>query len=122
MKNTMTYKGYNGSVEFDQSEPVFFGKVLFIRALISYEGDTATELLQSFHDAVDDYLEMCNQENIQPEKPFKGTFNVRVGEAIHEQAVVIATERNISLNELVKTALTNEIASESSQPSATEKS
>jgi predicted HicB family RNase H-like nuclease len=110
MKNVMKYKDYYGSVELDQDEPVIFGKVLFIRALISYEGESAKKLLQSFHDAVDDYLKMCKQDNIEPEKPFKGSFNVRVGEKIHEKAAVVANERNISLNELVKTALNHELS------------
>ena len=109
MKNVMKYKGYYGSVEFDEDEPTFYGKLLYIRSLVSYEGQTATELLQAFHEAVDDYLDTCQRESVSPEKPFKGSFNVRVGEAIHEKAVVIATQRNISLNELVKTALNHEL-------------
>tara|TARA_B110000879_G_C10744575_1_gene345484 strand:+ start:178 stop:513 length:336 start_codon:yes stop_codon:yes gene_type:complete len=109
MKNAMNYKGYYGSVEFDEDELVFFGKVLSIRSLISYEGETAKELLQSFHDSVDDYLLTCEQESVLPEKPFKGSFNIRVGEEIHEKAFIVAAERKISLNELVKTALSHEI-------------
>ena len=35
------------------------GKVLGIRALISYEGTTAKELVEDFHGAVDDYLALC---------------------------------------------------------------
>lgn len=30
-----------------------------IRSLISYEGENAKELLNDFHNAVDDYLENC---------------------------------------------------------------
>ena len=44
MSNTMEYKGYLGSVEFSEADGVFFGKVLGIRALLSYEGTTAKEL------------------------------------------------------------------------------
>lgn len=56
MKNTMEYKGYTGSVEYSDEDGVFFGKVQFIRTLISYEGSNAKELRQDFHDGVDDYL------------------------------------------------------------------
>ena len=38
MKNTMEYKGYVGSVEFSEADGLFFGKVMGIRALVSYEG------------------------------------------------------------------------------------
>ena len=41
MRNTMEYKDYVGSVEFSEKDGVFFGKVMGIRALISYEGTTS---------------------------------------------------------------------------------
>lgn len=105
MKNIMRYKDYYGSVNFDEEGVIFYGKLLFIRALVSYEGETAKEIQQAFHDAVDDYLETCEQEGITPEKPFKGSFNVRVGEELHEQAMIAATEKEISLNDFVKNAI-----------------
>lgn len=45
MNNTMEYKGYVGSVEFSEEDGLFYGKVMGIRALISYEGSTAAELV-----------------------------------------------------------------------------
>lgn len=57
MNNTMEYKGYVGSVEFSEEDALFFGKVLGVWALISYEGENARDLVEDFHSAVDDYLE-----------------------------------------------------------------
>ena len=37
MSNVMNYKGYTGSVEFSEEDHIFYGKVLGIRSLISYE-------------------------------------------------------------------------------------
>ena len=56
------YKGYIGSVEFSQEDELFYGKVQGIRALISYEGSSATELINDFHGAIDDYLDLCDAE------------------------------------------------------------
>ena len=44
MKNTMEYKGYVGSVEFSEEDGIFFGKVMGIRSLISYEGTDARKI------------------------------------------------------------------------------
>lgn len=55
----MQYKGYISSVEFSEEDEVFYGKVLGIRNLISFEGTTAKELIADFHGAVDDYLATC---------------------------------------------------------------
>ena len=52
----MEYKGYIGSVEFSEGDGIFFGKVMGIRSLISYEGTDAKSLVEDFHGAVDDYL------------------------------------------------------------------
>ena len=67
MNNTIQYKGYVGSVEFSEEDGIFFGKVMGIRSLISYEGESAKELLNDFHDAVDTYLEHCKEEGKKPE-------------------------------------------------------
>lgn len=108
MKNTMEYKGYTGSVEYSDEDGVFFGKVQFIRTLISYEGSNAKELRQDFHDGVDDYLAMCEEQEITPEQPFKGSFNVRVGRDLHRQLALEATRRGVSLNSLIVATLEKE--------------
>ena len=112
MSNTMEYKSYVGSVEFSESDGVFFGKVMGIRAMISYEGTTAKELVEDFHGAVDDYLELCEEEGKEPERAYKGSFNVRVSPELHKQAVIYASSRQMSLNSLVESALRNSLASQ----------
>ena len=64
---TMKYKGYTGSIEFSAEDNVFYGKVLGIRALVSYEGQNEAELTQDFQGAVDDYLSLCSKRGIIPE-------------------------------------------------------
>ncbi len=110
MNNTMQYKGYVGSVEFSEADGLFFGKVLGIRALISYEGANAAELVADFHDAVDDYLSLCEAENSEPEKAYKGSFNIRVSPELHKQAAICAMAQQVSLNTLVEDALREYVA------------
>ena len=105
MNNTMEYKGYLGSVEFSEEDALFYGKVLGIRALISYEGTNAAELVADFHGAVDDYLELCVQSGTEPEKAYKGSFNVRISPELHKQAVIAAMSHNMSLNSFVETSI-----------------
>ena len=105
MNNTMEYKGYIGSVVFSEEDALFYGKVLGIRALISYEGTNAAELVADFHGAVDDYLELCAQSGTEPEKAYKGSFNVRISPELHKQAVIAAMSHNMSLNSFVETSI-----------------
>ena len=102
MNNTMEYKGYIGSVEFSQEDSIFYGKVQGIRALISYEGENAHDLVADFHGAVDDYLAICEAEHIEPEKAYKGSFNVSISPELHKRAAIAASALQISLNSFVE--------------------
>ena len=110
MNNTMEYKGYVGSVEFSEADGVFYGKVQGIRSLISYEGETARELIQDFHEAVDDYLVLCEEEGSKPEIAYKGSFNVRFGPELHRDAAIYAMTHNQSLNSFVEAAVREKLA------------
>ncbi len=110
MSNIMEYKNYIGSVEFSENDGLFFGKVMGIRAMISYEGTTAKELVEDFHGAVDDYLELCEAEGKEPERAYKGSFNVRISPELHRQAVIYASSKQMSLNSLVESALRNSLS------------
>ncbi|MGI6182391.1 MAG: type II toxin-antitoxin system HicB family antitoxin [Agathobaculum sp.] len=105
MNNTITYKGYIGTIEFSEEDCIFFGKVLGLHSLISYEGATAKELLDDFHGAIDDYLQACADNGIEPEKAFKGSFNVRVSPDLHKQLAQYAAENQVTLNRIVESAL-----------------
>ena len=110
MNNTMEYKGYVGSVEFSEQDGTLFGKVMGIRALISYEGETGKELLADFHGAVDEYLALCREQGIEPERAYKGSFNVRISPELHKKIAVCAASQHISLNSFVENALRASVA------------
>jgi predicted HicB family RNase H-like nuclease len=105
MKDLMEYKGYYGSAHYDDDDRIFNGKVEYIRSLVSYEAGSAKQLRKAFEEAVDDYLEMCENTGTAPEKPFKGSFNVRIGPELHRKAALKALQKGVSLNNLVTEAL-----------------
>lgn len=105
MNNTIQYKGYIGSVEFSEEDGLFYGKVMGIRSLISYEGENAKELLEDFHGAVDDYLELCETKGIEPEVAYKGSFNVRISPELHKRLVIYTTAHQMSLNSYIEETL-----------------
>ena len=106
----LTHRGYFGSIEASPEDNCLFGKLLFIRALVSYEGETVAELAAAFRGSVDDYLAECGAQGQAPEVPCKGSFNVRVGHDLHMAASVAAIRQNITLNDLTRRALTEYIA------------
>ena len=105
MKDMMAYGDFTGSVHYSDEDRLFYGRVEFIRSLISYEGTDVDSLRQAFEESVDDYLAQCEQEGKTPEQPFKGTFNIRTGSDLHRRAVMQAKEQGLNLNRLVTEAL-----------------
>lgn len=105
MKNFMHYKNYYGSVQFDENDLIFHGKIEFIRASVSYEATDAKGLKKAFRDAVDDYLELCESQKIKPELPFKGSLNVRLGADLHRKVAIAAATIHVSINKFISDAL-----------------
>lgn len=107
MKNTLLYKGYEGSIEYSREDNCLYGKVLGIdkRHLISYEGTSVDELKADFEAGIDDYLETCAQNGWKPAKPYNGTLNVRLTSALHAKVAQRSEELGISLNAFIKETL-----------------
>ena len=108
--NYIHYKGYTGSVEFSEADAVFHGKVAGIKSLISFEGDSVATLTEDFRNAIDEYLEFCLESGKEPEKPFKGSFNVRIGAELHRKAAMAASSMNISLNAYIEDAIRKSVS------------
>ena len=105
MNNLMKYKGYFGSIEVSLEDGVIHGKLECINDLITYEASTVPDLKKAFEEAVDDYLETCEELGKKPEKTMSGTFNVRIGEELHKEAYLASKAQKMSLNDYVKNAI-----------------
>jgi Uncharacterized protein encoded in hypervariable junctions of pilus gene clusters len=105
VKNMMEYKGYYGSVEYSDTDNILFGKAVGITGLISYEGDSVQALKTDFEEAIDDYLEMCAEKGVQPEKMYRGSFNVRISPELHKKLSLYSSLRGQTLNSVVEEAI-----------------
>lgn len=105
MSDHLEYKGYGGSVDLDQRDAILHGRLVGIRDLVTYEAPDAAGLMQAFREAVDDYLADCAADGREPDKPFKGRFNVRVDPETHRALALIAGQRRSNLNAVASEAL-----------------
>ena len=103
----LKYKDYEGTAELDMTRRVCRGRILFIDDVVTYEAASPEFLQQEFEAAVDDYLQTCVRVGKEPQRPFRGLFNVRVPAPLHRSAALRATRDGISLNEVVVSALTS---------------
>lgn len=105
MKNVLEYKGYFAKIEYSADDMVLCGKIEGIRDLVNFESSDPSRIEFEFHSAVDDYLELCEELGVSPDKAYSGTFNVRVNPETHRAAAMTAEKRGISLNQLVSQAI-----------------
>ena len=105
MKNALQYKDYYGSVEFSNEDDIFFGIIIGINDHISFEGDSVTTLRKNFEESVDWYIETCKEIGKEPEKMYKGSFNVRIDPALHRDLVVYSASQGKTLNATVEEAI-----------------
>ncbi|MFZ7200021.1 type II toxin-antitoxin system HicB family antitoxin [Avibacterium avium] len=103
----LKYKGYVGTIEADLENNVLFGKLAYIRDVITYEAETLPQLEKEFQTSVDLYLQDCQKLGRTPDKPFKGVFNVRISEELHRNAVLAAGD--LSLNAFVAEAIKEKV-------------
>ena len=108
--NTLKYKDFIGSVAFSEADGVFFGKIEGIDGLVNFEGESVSELIEAFHEAVDDYLAYCKEEGIEPHKSYSGSLNVRLTPGIHSRIAVLAKQTGVSINAFIRNAVEKQIA------------
>lgn len=110
--NTMSYKGYIGSIEVSEEDNCLFGKVQALPhdTLISYEGQTVSELREDFHGAVDDYLAMCEAAGIEPRKSYSGALNIRISPEVHSKIAFLAKQAGISINAFIRNAVEKQVS------------
>ncbi len=105
MNNTLEYKGYHSNIEFDVESMTLRGKIEGITDFVDFESDSLENIEAEFHSAVDDYLQFCKEIGKEPDKEYKGLFNVRIRPELHRILAMEASKSGCTLNALVEKAL-----------------
>lgn len=105
MANIIEYNGYIGSIEYSPEDKCFFGKLEMIDDLVTFEANNADDLEINFKDAVNGYLSTCKELNREPQKAYKGVFNVRIDPELHKKIYKEALKAGISLNAFIQQTL-----------------
>ena len=66
--NRMTYQGYEASISFDEDATLFHGEVLNLRDVVTFQGQSVTDLKKAFAESIDDYVAFCKQRGEEPER------------------------------------------------------
>ncbi|WP_372424841.1 type II toxin-antitoxin system HicB family antitoxin [Salinarimonas chemoclinalis] len=102
---TMTYKGYEAAVEYDEDAELFHGEVMNLRDVVTFQGRSVDDLKSAFQESIEDYLAFCRERGEESEKPFSGKFVVRIDPGLHRELATAARRAGLSLNKYVSKAL-----------------
>ena len=108
--NTLNYKGYVGTVSFSEVDNVFYGKIDGIDGLVNFEGESVSELVTAFHEAVDDYVAYCQAENLPLHKSYSGQLSIRISPETHSRIAALARQAGLTMNAFICNTLNNRVA------------
>lgn len=101
IRKTLAYKGYIGEFGIDDAGDLF-GIVMDLKQnTLTFEGKTSELLERDFRDMLDEYLTDCAKDGVLPERPYKGSFNIRIGSERHALLARVAEERHTTINQLI---------------------
>ena len=103
----MEYKGYVAAVEFDDSADVLHGRVVNSGPypIATFEATDAKQLRREFERSINEYLAWCEEDGVEPRKPFSGKLNLRLGSELHGAVAAAAAAKGISINSWIVEAL-----------------
>ena len=107
----INYNGYIGQIEYDADNHIFTGSVINTRTVITFQGSTVDEIEKEFKASIDDYLEWCKEDGIEPEKPYSGNFTIRFTPELHQKLAVAAKILGMSINGFVEKSVKDELKS-----------
>lgn len=110
MRNTLKYKDFIAKVQYSEEDEAFIGQIEGIISVVSFEGQSVSELKKSFEDAVESYLDFCKRKGIKDiQKSYAGAFNVRINSELHRKAALTAKIMGTTLNGFIKKAIEDEL-------------
>ena len=107
----MEYKGYVAAVEFDDSIDVLHGRIVNSGPypIATFEATDAGQLRKEFEQSVDEYLKWCEEDGVEPKRPFSGKLNLRLGSELHALVAAAAIANRMSINSWIVRSLRSSI-------------
>ena len=110
--NVLEYKGYHTCIKYESETNTLRGIIEGINDYVDFECDNISKVAEEFHKAVDEYIDFCKDVGKEPEKEYKGSFNIRIKPELHKELALKAALNGESINKTVERAIDNYINEE----------
>ena len=107
----MEYKGYIAAIEYDESVGLLHGRVINAGTspVATFEASGVEGLKHEFHTSIDQYLTLCEERGIEPQKPFSGKVLLDLGAGLHRKVTLASMDDGMTLNTWIKKVLEEKV-------------
>lgn len=95
----MTHRGYTAGIDYSDADDCFVGHIAGITDIVGFHGESVAELRTAFAEAVDDYLQTCEQLHRSPQAPFSGDLILHIPPEVHARIAQAAEGSGKSLSQ-----------------------
>jgi predicted HicB family RNase H-like nuclease len=108
--NVLKIDGHDAVIFYDPDIDMFRGEFVGLNGGADFYATTVPKLKAEGARSLREFLAICKERSIDPNKKFSGTFNVRVGKQKHQALAIMAAARGVSMNTLIDQAIDHELA------------
>ena len=101
MMNMMEISGFRAFVQYDPEIEMFRGEFVGLNGGADFYAKDINGLKKEAAISLKVFLDMCDEEGVEPKKDYSGKFNVRVPPELHADISSAATAEGKSLNQWV---------------------
>jgi predicted HicB family RNase H-like nuclease len=109
MMNTMEIKGYRAIIQYDPEIEMFRGEFMGLNGGADFYAKDIDSLRKEGETSLKVFLDMCQEDGVEPRKEYSGKFNLRVPPELHAEIVIKAAAEGKSLNQWVTDTLDQSI-------------
>ena len=108
--NMMKVNDYKAKIENDPDLDQFRGEIIGLKGSADINGKSPASLRKEFKNSLKIFLEVCEEEGINPKKEYSGKFNLRIPPMLHQEIAARATATDKSINQWVSEVLKRSIS------------
>lgn len=111
MNNILELNGLKAKIVFDPEIEMFRGEILGLSGTADFYAENVQSLKDEMKTSLEVYLEVCQEEGIEPYKHYSGKIAYRTASDIHQKLEALASAQNVSVNKLIDKFVVEGIAS-----------
>ena len=105
MKNTMEIDGYSAVIQFDPDIEMFRGEFIGLNGGADFYAPDVAGLRREGATSLKVFLEMCEEDGVEPRRSYSGKFHLRMSPDLHASAAAAAAAEGKSLNQWIAGAI-----------------